>query len=177
MIKHFLIAKIYYPTVIFCIFNGRLRIIKIGIKKLPSSYPVPKVFVCIFIYLYIIIICSPNIVILFLLWISCLFLYIEWIWVIFNIIYVIVLIIFSYLCYLTCCLKRYKIKLIKVQQSSFVIHNSLRNITPKILNETAQIIKDKIWTHSLHCFVWYIRCYFINVYNTVANCYVCDLQS
>ena len=52
---------------------------------------------------------------------------------------------------------------------------SLRNITPKILNETPQI-KDKIWTHSLHGFVWYIKCYFINVYNTyctIANCYIC----
>ena len=56
---------------------------------------------------------------------------------------------------------------------------SLQNVTPKILNETPQIIKDKIWTHSLHCFVWYIKCYFINVCNTectVAYCYICALQ-
>ena len=54
--------------------------------------------------------------------------------------------------------------------------NLLRNITAKIVNEAPDCIIDKIHTHSLHGFSYYIRRYYINSYNevcTIDNCYIC----
>ena len=54
--------------------------------------------------------------------------------------------------------------------------NSLRNITPNIVNNTPDIIISKIFTHSLHGFTSYIKQYFISLYKMeciIDDCYVC----
>ena len=60
----------------------------------------------------------------------------------------------------------------KTKQSEYL----LRNITAKIVNEAPDCIIDKIYTHSLQGFSYYIRRYYINSYNqvcTIDNCYTC----
>ena len=53
---------------------------------------------------------------------------------------------------------------------------SLRNITAKIVNEAPNCVTDKIYTHSLQGFSFYIKQHYINLYDsicTVENCYIC----
>ena len=50
--------------------------------------------------------------------------------------------------------------------------NSLRHVTPKIINDTPSIITDKIRTHSLQVFTSYIKQHFINSYTF--NCNILD---
>ena len=52
-----------------------------------------------------------------------------------------------------------------------------RNMIPKILNTTAPSIIQKINTHSLDGYVYFIKHCFINSYSvecSVVNCYVCN---
>ena len=54
--------------------------------------------------------------------------------------------------------------------------NSLRHVTPKIINDTPSIITDKIRTHSLQGFTSYIKQHFINSYTydcNILDCFVC----
>ena len=54
---------------------------------------------------------------------------------------------------------------------------ALRNILPKLINETDSIILDKIFTHRFHGYTFYIKQYMINNYNaacTIDNCYICN---
>ena len=48
---------------------------------------------------------------------------------------------------------------------------------PKIFNEMNQNIKDKIYTHSLDGFKYYVKQNFLQSYNVncdLTNCYICD---
>lgn len=54
---------------------------------------------------------------------------------------------------------------------------SLRFDLPRIVNDTPEIILDKIFTHSLDGFTWYTKQYIINSYQencTINNCYICS---
>ena len=54
--------------------------------------------------------------------------------------------------------------------------NALRNVTPRLINNTPSIIIEKIFSHSLQGFVLYAKQYYINQYNfecSVQNCYTC----
>ena len=54
--------------------------------------------------------------------------------------------------------------------------NSLRNVTPVIVNEFPNVVTDKIRTHSLQGFVMYVKQYLNNKYASncnIRNCYVC----
>ena len=54
---------------------------------------------------------------------------------------------------------------------------ALRNMLPKLINETDSIILDKIFTHSFHEYTFYVKQYMINNYNaacTIDNCYICN---
>ena len=58
-----------------------------------------------------------------------------------------------------------------------VAENSLKNITPKIVNDTPEIILDKIFSHSLQGFVDFVKQYYISLYTydcSIRNCYVCN---
>ena len=58
-----------------------------------------------------------------------------------------------------------------------VAENSLKNITPKIVYDTPEIILDKIFSHSLHGFVDYVKQYYISLYTydcSIRNCFVCN---
>ena len=58
-----------------------------------------------------------------------------------------------------------------------VAENSLKNITPKIVNDTPEIILDKIFSHSLQDFVDYVKQYYTSLYTydcSIRNCYVCN---
>ncbi len=53
----------------------------------------------------------------------------------------------------------------------------LRFDLPKLVNDTPTIILDKIDTHSLNGFSWYVKQYFINKYQeqcNILNCYICS---
>ena len=55
---------------------------------------------------------------------------------------------------------------------------SLRHVTPKIVNATAPVILNKIYTHSFHGYTLFIKQYIIQSYETectINNCYVCNL--
>ena len=55
--------------------------------------------------------------------------------------------------------------------------NSVRNFFPKLINETPKNILDKIFTHSLKGFAFYIKQYCLNLYSaccTINNCYICN---
>ena len=62
-------------------------------------------------------------------------------------------------------------------QHEFAKH-SLRYTLPRTINNTPNIILNKIYTHSLHGFATYINNYFIQTYNivpcTIINCYICQ---
>ena len=48
---------------------------------------------------------------------------------------------------------------------------------PKLINNTPAIILDKVWTHSLQGFSWYIKQYILDKYEntcTIDNCYICS---
>lgn len=48
---------------------------------------------------------------------------------------------------------------------------------PHAINDTPDIIKDKIYTHSLRGFSFYIKTYLLHKYNdscTLSNCYTCQ---
>lgn len=48
---------------------------------------------------------------------------------------------------------------------------------PKIFNEMNEIIKTKIYTHSINGFKNYVKQYFLNLYNincVLNNCYICN---
>ena len=54
--------------------------------------------------------------------------------------------------------------------------NALRNVTPRLINNTPSIIIEKIFSHSLQGFVLYAKQYYINLYSfecSVQNCYIC----
>ena len=58
--------------------------------------------------------------------------------------------------------------------------NLLKNVIPKLVNNTPQCIIDKIFTHSRQGFVSYTKQYFLSLYNlecTIANCYVCNREN
>ena len=47
------------------------------------------------------------------------------------------------------------------------------------INDTPDIVLDKIYTHSKTGFAYYVKQHLINKYNvncTIANCYVCGAQ-
>ena len=53
---------------------------------------------------------------------------------------------------------------------------TLRFDLPKIVNETPAIILNKIHTHSLNGFTWYIKQHFLSEYQqncNITNCYIC----
>ena len=53
---------------------------------------------------------------------------------------------------------------------------SLRFNLPQIVNNTPSLILDKIYTHSLNGYSWYIKQYIINSYEdecSIENCYIC----
>ena len=55
--------------------------------------------------------------------------------------------------------------------------NTLRNITPKVINDSPHCIISKILTHSLQGFKFYIKQYYIKSYNSdcsIINCYICS---
>ena len=55
--------------------------------------------------------------------------------------------------------------------------NCIRQSIPKLLNETALCIKQKLYTHSLHGFSSYTKNYVINAYSNecfVRHCHVCN---
>ena len=62
-------------------------------------------------------------------------------------------------------------------QQEFAKH-SLRYTLPRTINNTPNIILNKIYTHSLHGFATYIKNFFIQTYNivpcTIINCYICQ---
>ena len=62
-------------------------------------------------------------------------------------------------------------------QHEFAKH-SLRYTLPRTINNTPNIIINKIYTHSLHGFATYIKNFFIQTYNivpcTIINCYICQ---
>ena len=62
-------------------------------------------------------------------------------------------------------------------QHEFAKH-SLRYTLPRTINNTPNIILNKIYTHSLHGFATYIKNFFIQTYNivpcTIINCYICQ---
>ena len=62
-------------------------------------------------------------------------------------------------------------------QHEFAKH-SLRYTLPHTINNTPNIILNKIYTHSLHGFATYIKIFFIQTYNivpcTIINCYICQ---
>ena len=54
---------------------------------------------------------------------------------------------------------------------------SLRFDLPRIVNSTPDLILDKIFTHSLDGYSWYIKQYIIGTYKdrcTIENCYICS---
>ena len=54
---------------------------------------------------------------------------------------------------------------------------SIRNVTPKLINDTPSIITDKIFTHSLQGFTSYAKQYYINLYNNecrIDDCFICN---
>lgn len=65
---------------------------------------------------------------------------------------------------------------IPIVKHAFAKHN-IRNKIPYILNETPQIILDKIYTHCFNGFKNYVKQYYISTYQTtcnIRNCYVCQ---
>ena len=55
----------------------------------------------------------------------------------------------------------------------------IRYDIPQIVNKTPAIILNKIDTHSLSGFSWYIKQYTINLYSEMCNiqsCYICSRQ-
>ena len=55
--------------------------------------------------------------------------------------------------------------------------SSLRFVVPRLINDTPHFIIDKIHTHSLQGFVFYIKQSFINSYNencSIVNCFICQ---
>ena len=55
--------------------------------------------------------------------------------------------------------------------------NSLRNVLPKLLNETSPSILDKIATHSFEGYIFFIKRTILDQYNircTIHNCYTCN---
>lgn len=53
----------------------------------------------------------------------------------------------------------------------------IRYATPKLINSTPDLIKDKLATHSLHGFSHYVKNHFINKYKEICyipNCYICQ---
>ena len=55
----------------------------------------------------------------------------------------------------------------------------LRHSLPHTINETPDAIKNKMYTHSLHGFIIYIKTCLLNNYSdiyTLSNCYVCQLN-
>ena len=55
--------------------------------------------------------------------------------------------------------------------------SSIRQVIPRLINDTPHFIIDKIYTHSLQGFTSYIKQYFINSYNincNILNCYICQ---
>ena len=53
----------------------------------------------------------------------------------------------------------------------------LRFDLPRLINITPAIILDKVWTHSLQGFSWYIKQYTIQNYQetcNIENCYICS---
>ena len=56
---------------------------------------------------------------------------------------------------------------------------SIRFNLPKVINNTPNIILDKVSTHSLDGFSWYIKQYILKTYQelcTINNCYVCSRE-
>ena len=55
--------------------------------------------------------------------------------------------------------------------------NSVRYFLPKLINETPKNILDKICTHSLKGFAFYIKQYCLNLYSAccaISNCNICN---
>lgn len=74
---------------------------------------------------------------------------------------------------------RHKNALCLNKSSTKTADKCLRNITPRIINDTDKQILDKMYTHSQQGFNWYIKQYIINTYQTeclIENCYVCKEQ-
>jgi hypothetical protein len=58
-----------------------------------------------------------------------------------------------------------------------VAETSLRHILPKVINETSNLIKEKIYTHSLWGYSQYIKIYLLKQYKSeclIQNCYICN---
>ena len=56
----------------------------------------------------------------------------------------------------------------------------LRHSLPHTINETPDAIKNKIYTHSLHGFIIYIKTCLLNNYSdicTLSHCYICQQNS
>ena len=54
--------------------------------------------------------------------------------------------------------------------------NSLRHVTPEIINDTPRIVLHQVLTHSLPCFIFYIKQYYLALYSyncNINNCYIC----
>ena len=55
--------------------------------------------------------------------------------------------------------------------------NSVRYFLPKIINQTIPEILDKIFSHSLQGFAFYVKQNYISMYNidcSLEHCYVCN---
>ena len=53
----------------------------------------------------------------------------------------------------------------------------IRNVVPKLINDTSPLILNKIDTHSLHGFCTYMKSFYLDLYHyecSISNCYICS---
>ena len=70
---------------------------------------------------------------------------------------------------------RKKLHITKVRTK--MAESSIRYILPRLINETATLILDKILTHSFQGFTLYMKQFFINKYKAecdITNCFICN---
>ena len=90
--------------------------------------------------------------------------------------------------WLNCCYPNYVLSWIRYKANKLfvnLVHHSfaklcIRHELIRLLNETPNIIKDKVHTHSQIGFFIYIKQYFINTYEItcqIVNCYTCNSQA
>ena len=72
---------------------------------------------------------------------------------------------------------RSKLKLHVLKTKTKLAESLLEYIVPQLINETTNLIIDKIFTHSYNGYTQYIKNYFINMYATnctIQNCFICN---
>ena len=73
---------------------------------------------------------------------------------------------------------RNKLMLCTNKTKTLLAQNSVRNCIPQLINNTSLLIIEKIYTHSLHGFVTYVKNKYISQYTvecTIPNCYICRI--